>query len=115
MKRIKVENIDELPRGRTDWARVDAMTDDEVLAAALADPDAQPMTDDELARMDSRTDIKALRARLGMTQEEFATNFGLSLSALRDWEQFRVRPDQAARTLLRVIAANPEAVRKVVA
>lgn len=28
--------------GRTDWKRVDAMTDEEVMAASLADPDAQP-------------------------------------------------------------------------
>lgn len=115
MKRIKIDDFNNRPRGKTDWARLDAMTDEEVLANALSDPDAQPMTEEELARMKPRTDIKALRARLGMTQEEFAANFGLSLSALRDWEQFRVRPDQAARTLLRVIAADPEAVRKVVA
>ncbi len=34
----------------------------------------------------------------------------ISLPTLRDWEQRRVRPDQAARTLLRVIEQNPEAV-----
>ncbi len=115
MKRISIDDPKNIPPGRTNWARVDAMTDEEVLANALSDPDAQPMTEEELARMKPRTDTKALRARLGMTQEEFAANFGLSLSALRDWEQFRVRPDQAARTLLRVIAADPDAVRKVVA
>lgn len=38
-------------RGDTDWARLAAMTDEEVLAAALADPDAQPLSDEELDRM----------------------------------------------------------------
>jgi putative transcriptional regulator len=32
-----------LPRGKSDWARLDAMTDEEVVAAALSDPDAQPL------------------------------------------------------------------------
>jgi uncharacterized protein (DUF4415 family) len=36
-------------RGRTDWARVDALTDAEVTAAANADPDARPMSDAEWA------------------------------------------------------------------
>jgi hypothetical protein len=33
---------DNLPPDQTDWARVAAMTDDETMAAALSDPDAQP-------------------------------------------------------------------------
>jgi uncharacterized protein (DUF4415 family) len=36
-------------KGKTDWKRLDAMTDAEVTAAAEADPDAKPMTDDEWA------------------------------------------------------------------
>jgi putative transcriptional regulator len=40
-----------LPPGKTDWAKVKAMTDEEVHAAALSDPDAQPMTAEQLARM----------------------------------------------------------------
>jgi len=32
---------DNLPTDKTDWARIDAMTDEEVVAAALSDPDAQ--------------------------------------------------------------------------
>jgi putative transcriptional regulator len=47
------------PRGDTDWARVDAMTEDEVLAAALADPDAQPLRPEELARMGRVSPVKA--------------------------------------------------------
>jgi len=33
------------PAGRTDWARVDAMSDEEITANALSDPDAQPLDD----------------------------------------------------------------------
>jgi uncharacterized protein (DUF4415 family) len=31
---------------KTDWARLDAMTDEEITAAALDDPDAQPLDDE---------------------------------------------------------------------
>jgi putative transcriptional regulator len=58
--------------GHTDWERLHAMTDEEAMAAALSDPDAPPMTLGELAQMRPVPDIKALRARLGMTQEQFA-------------------------------------------
>ncbi len=36
---------------RVDWAKLDAMTDEEIEAAALADPDNPPLTDEELAQM----------------------------------------------------------------
>jgi hypothetical protein len=34
---------DNLPPSETDWAKVKAMTEEEILARALAGPDAQPM------------------------------------------------------------------------
>ncbi|MGL5115968.1 MAG: BrnA antitoxin family protein [Beijerinckiaceae bacterium] len=37
-------------KGETDWKRLDAMTDAEVTAAAEADPDSRPMTDDDWAQ-----------------------------------------------------------------
>jgi putative transcriptional regulator len=100
------------PEGRTDWQRVRAMTDEEVVAAALSDPDAQPMTPEQLARMRRSPDVKALRARLGMTQEQFATIYCLPLGTVRDWEQGRTRPDAPALALLAVIDREPEIVRR---
>jgi putative transcriptional regulator len=93
-------------------ARLDAMTDEEVEAAALADPDAQPLTEEQLARLERVPNVKAIRERLRLSQRQFAETFGLSLSVVRDWEQRRFIPDQAARTLLKVIDRNPEAVRQ---
>ncbi len=60
-------------------------------------------------------DVKALRARLGLAQPEFAARFGLSVSTLRDWEQGRTVPDGPAQVLLRVIEAQPEVVERVLA
>ena len=55
-------------------------------------------------------DVRALRAKLGLSQEAFARRFRFSVGAVREWEQGRRRPEAAARTLLRVIAHNPQAV-----
>ncbi len=108
--RVRIEPGQPAPEGRTDWQRVRAMTDDEVEAAALSDPDAQPMSAEQLARMHRMPDIRALRNRLGMTQEQFARTFHLPLGTVRDWEQGRTRPDAPALALLAVIDREPEAV-----
>ena len=110
--RTRIEPGQAVPEGRTDWERVRAMTDAEVIAAALSDPDAQPMTAEQLARMRRPTDVKALRNRLGMTQEQFARAYRLPLGTVRDWEQGRTRPDAPAVALLAVIDREPEAARR---
>ena len=51
-----------------------------------------------------------IRRAFHLTQEEFAARFHIPLSMLRDWEQGKTEPDQAARAYLRVIARNPKAV-----
>jgi len=86
------------------------MTDEEVHAAALADPDAQPLTEDDLKRMKRVPRTKTLRRALGLTQEEFAARYRIPLGTLRDWEQGRSEPDQPARAYLTVIAHDPEGV-----
>ena len=88
------------------------MTEEEIKAAAAADPDARPMTAEELrtARRVPRT--KGLRRILGLTQQEFAARYHIPLGTLRDWEQGRTEPDQPARAYLTVIARDPEGVRR---
>lgn len=58
-------------------------------------------------------DVKAIRGKLGLSQETFAARFGFSVGAVREWEQGRRRPEQAARTLLLVIEHHPQAVMAV--
>ena len=96
----------------TDWRRLRAMTDAEALAAAKSDPDAQPLTEERLARMPRVPRAKTLRRALGLTQEEFAARYHIPLGTLRDWEQGRTEPDQPARAYLNAIAGDPEAVRQ---
>lgn len=95
--------------GRTDWARLEAMTEEEIEANALSDRDNPPLTPAELRRMRPVPNPKEIRRRLGITQEQFAARFGLPLGTLRDWKQGAREPDSAARTLLRVIEREPEA------
>lgn len=99
-------------RVKTGWRRFDAMTDEEVIAAALSDPDAQPLTEADMKRMKRTPQVKIIRRALKLSQEEFAQCFRIPIGTLRDWEQGRVEPDQAARAYLKVIARNPKAVRE---
>jgi len=100
---------------KTDWARLRAMTDEEVTAAAMSDPDARPMTPEQFraARPVPRT--KTLRRALALTQEEFAVRYHIPLGTLRDWEQGRCEPDQPARAYLAIIAHDPEGVKRTLA
>ena len=97
------------------WARLEAMTEDEVMAEALADPDAQPSTPEQLARMKPVSPAKFIRQQLAYSQSAFAETFRIPLGTLRDWEQHRREPDQAARAYLDVIAHEPEAVIRALA
>lgn len=55
--------------------------------------------------------VREVRQGLGLSQSEFARQFGLSLRSLQEWEQARRLPDAAVLTYLRVIERNPKAVR----
>jgi len=100
-----------LPATRHDWRVFDALGDAEILKAARSDPDARPLNEAQLKRM-KRPNPKVVRQALGLSQEEFAKRFRIPVGTLRDWEQGRVEPDQAARAYLMVIARNPKAVRE---
>jgi len=58
---------------------------------------------------------QSLRKRLGMTQQEFAKALRIPLSTLRNWEQGRVLPDPAARSLLAIVGKNPKAALRALA
>ena|SRR5690348_7419747 len=60
-------------------------------------------------------DVSAIRKKLGFTQEEFASRFGVSIGTLRNWEQGARLPEGPARVLLKVIDREPEAVKRALA
>lgn len=59
-----------------------------------------------------RIDVKAIRTKLDMTQEEFAGRFGFSVNTLRHWEQGSRQPEGPTRAYLLVIDRAPKAVQK---
>jgi putative transcriptional regulator len=99
------------------WARLRAKTNDQVLAEARADPAALPAEDRKgrLGRVARISLAKRIRWTLHMSQIEFAKTFRIPLGTLRDWEQHRRDPDQAAKAYLEVIAREPDAVRRALA
>lgn len=94
-----------------DWSRADAWTEEQSHTTALADPDAQPMTDADMDHMRQTPRLKVIRRPLGLTQEEFAARHQIPLGTLRDREQGAKEPNQAARAYLKASAGNPEALR----
>ena len=102
-------------RPKSDLSRFNAMSEDERHAAAMADPDAQPATEAELATARRRPNVRAIRDQFGLTVEQFGARFGLSPVLLRQWEDGTKWPDRAAQMLLRVIEREPEAVARVAA
>jgi putative transcriptional regulator len=106
---------DPLPDTNTDWAAVNAMTDEDIQRGIAADPDANPITDEDIASGQVRpvVNVKRLRETLGLTQEEFAERYRIPVGTLRDWEQRRKRPDAPARAYLEVISRDPERVAEL--
>jgi putative transcriptional regulator len=57
-------------------------------------------------------DVKELRRKLRLSQDQFALRFGFAAARVRDWEQGRSKPDGAVRAYLIVIDREPEAVAR---
>lgn len=60
-------------------------------------------------------DVKNIRASVGMSQSEFASAFGISVSTLRHWERGDRIPQGPALVLLNVIAKEPDVVLRALA
>ena len=91
-------------------ARLDAMTDEEITAAAESDPDNPPLTEAEFQIFADVNFIRRVRKGTGLSQVKFAEAYKINLARLRDLEQGRTRPDSALRAYLTVIARRPDVV-----
>jgi putative transcriptional regulator len=96
-------------------ARLDAMSDADITAAALSDPDNAPWTPEETARVAAARRIQAIRRRTGFSQAQFASEFRINLGRLRDLEQGRTRADSALLAYLTVIEREAELVKRTLA
>ena len=68
------------------------------------------LTDADMVRMRRTPQIKIVRRALELSQQEFSDRYQIPIGTLRDWEQGRCEPDQAAKSYLAVIAKEPEVV-----
>jgi putative transcriptional regulator len=86
----------------------------EAMTEALAHAAGTPLEGTRVHEVDAdAVDPKAIRRHLRLTQEQMAHFLGTSLSGYRKWEQGQRQPSGAARTLLRVMEKEPEAVLRV--
>ena len=90
-------------RPKINRAKLRATKDADIARQIAEDPDTAP----EIS-LDILIAPKRLRQRLSMTQEEFANALGIPVATLRNWEQGRNGIDPAARTLLILIARDPD-------
>jgi len=79
-------------------------------ALAIAEGTAEEGT--YVVHIPAEIDVRAIRERQGLTQQQFAIHFGFSVNTLRHWEQGRRVPEGPTRAYLLVIDREPEAVRK---
>ena len=79
-------------------------------AIAIARGEADPST--YRVHVPSDIDVKSIRTKFGLTQAEFAAQFGFAVACVRDWEQHRSKPDGATRAYLIVIERKPDAVKE---
>ena len=70
------------------------MKEDDTLQETLA-PEDRPLTDADFARMKRTPQVKVARRAMRLTEKEFATQFGVSVSTLRDWEEGRAEADES--------------------
>lgn len=94
------------------------MVNEETMIAIPADPNdpedrAVSVAGLKRAHMGRR--FRILRHRLGVTQEQFATTYGIPIHSLRQYEMARYMPPPATRAYLKVIEAEPDVVARAVA
>src|SRR5690242_13030136 len=85
------------------------------LTEALAHTRGDSQATEHHVRIPDMIDVKAVRSRLGLTQAEFAMQFGFKLETVRNWEQAKRVPEASARALLKIIENEPEAVQRALA
>ncbi len=102
-----------------DWSRFGKKTRDQINAEAAEEKEKLGLSGSRkrlTAHVNGKSyevqipDVRAIRERLNLTQETFATRFHLSLRTVQQWEQRRAAPDMPARILLKAIEQAPDVI-----
>ena len=101
-------------REKTDWRRIDAMTEEDIARQIAEDPDVAPDMSEALERGEFEVvwgiDVEHVRSRTGLDQTAFARRFGVSLEELVDWEAWGRVPNRTIWMYLKLIEREPELV-----
>jgi putative transcriptional regulator len=97
---------------KSDWKRIDAMTDEDIARQIAEDPDVAPDMSDALERGEFEVvwgiDLEHVRSKAGLDQTTFARRFGLHLDDLLDWEAAGRVPNRTIWMYLKVIEREPD-------
>jgi len=104
------KNKSQIGKGRADHGKLRGASEEQIAAWKREDgiDDAQLGS----ARYVPNVDARTVRELLGLSQEEFAARYRLSLRTIQEWEQGRKQPSEAARVLLFAIAREPKALAR---
>lgn len=91
-------------------ARLDGLTDQDIVNTAETDPDNPVLTSTDLQDFKTIAEAKQIRKALKLTQESFSEIFNIPIGTVRDWEQHRTEPDKAAQNYLEIVRYSPEMV-----
>ncbi|MFV0368922.1 MAG: helix-turn-helix domain-containing protein [Hyphomicrobiaceae bacterium] len=78
-------------------------------ALAFAKGDARPVK----LYVPTEINVKGIRQKLELSQDDFAARFGFSVHQIKDWEQGRSRPIGGVRAYLMLIDREPAVVLKM--
>lgn len=102
--------VDDLAAGRTAYVEASSVGDYDLLRRKMMSQNVA------MHRIELRpVDVKALRSRLGISQEDFAGRYGLDVATVRNWEQGRTKPEGPAAALLQLIDRDPDKVSELLA
>lgn len=93
-----------------DWSEVDGLTDEQIEAAALADPDAQPSSAEALTRARQGPPPRVVRLRLKLSREVFCSRYQIPIDQLVAWETRQADPGPVVRAYMKLIMNDPEGV-----
>ena len=85
---------DFIMKSKTDWKRLQNMSEKDIEKAAKSDPDAQIVSDKDLKKFKRvnptpEIDVRKIRNKLHLSQEKFGIYFGVSRRTIQEWEQKR--------------------------
>jgi putative transcriptional regulator len=94
--------------GSIDWDIVNATTEEDIQRQKIEDGDTDLRHYGEPMYPNGGEVVAKLRARLGLSQEQFSKTYGISIRTLQQWEQKRRAPDGPAMLLIKLISLEPE-------